>query len=129
MYSMFCTWEDVTMQRYLSWIAREFKCDGEGEEEGSKAQRTKCPYSHPPGHIGVRYESAAAKEALMPKGGYVRIWDKWCHWHLWVFLRHLTVSFNLRRNTLYSPLAYGESQAAVRGDNFNKKRRADRSVN
>lgn len=39
------------------------------------------------------------------------------------------MSLNLRRDTLHSPLAYEESQAAVKGDNFNKESRADRPVN
>lgn len=128
MYSMVCPWEDATMQKYPSWIAREFKCDGEGEEEGRHKEQNVPTATHQD-TLRVRYESAAAKEALMPKGDYVRIWDKECHWHLWVFLRHLTVSFNLRRDTLHSPLACGESQAAVKGDNFNKEPRADRPAN
>lgn len=82
MYSMFCPWEDATMKRYHSWIAREFKCDGEGEEGGRKEGRHKeqnVPTATHEDTLLVRYESATAKEALMPKGDYVKIWDKWCH--------------------------------------------------
>lgn len=90
-------WRDITAE-----LPENSSVMGRGRrKEGRHKEQNVPTATHQ--DTGVRYESAAAKEALMPRGDYVRTWDKWCHWHLWVFLRHLTVSLNLRRETCSLP--------------------------
>lgn len=117
-------WRDIAAE-----LPENSSVTGRGRRKEGRHKEQNVPTATHEDKLLGRYESATAKEALMPKGDYVRIWDKWCPQHLWVFLRHLTVSPNLRIDTQSSPLLYGESQAADEGDNFNKEPRADRLVN